>query len=150
MASLVEREAVTNEDRAKVARVFYNRLEQGMPLQSDATVAYANNITGRVFTTDAEREDRLPVQHLPQVTGWQAAPGPITSPARAAMEAAVNPAEGNWLYFVVVNLDTGETEFNDDLATSTTPRRRSCRTWCRDLQDEPKPCQCPPRVRGTG
>ena len=126
MASLVEREAVTNEDRAKVARVFYNRLEQGMPLQSDATVAYANNITGRVFTTEAERASDSPYNTY-KVTGW--IPGPITSPARAAMDAAVNPAEGNWLYFVVVNLDTGETEFNDNLAAHNASAQK-LQVWC--------------------
>ncbi len=67
MASIIEKEAgVNDEDRAKIARVFYNRLEQGHgKLQSDATVAYANNITGRVSTTDAERAAGLAVQHLP-------------------------------------------------------------------------------------
>ncbi|MDO5535010.1 MAG: endolytic transglycosylase MltG [Propionibacteriaceae bacterium] len=127
MASLLEREAVTNEDRVKVARVFYNRLAQGMPLQSDATVAYANNITGRVFTTQEERNSDSPYNTY-KVTGW--IPGPITSPARAAMEAAVNPAEGDWLYFVVVNLDTGETEFNNNLADHNASAEK-LQVWCR-------------------
>lgn len=110
MAAVVEREASSDEDRAKAARVFYNRLAQGQPLQSDATVAYANNVTGRVTTTEAERRLDSPYntylyQGLP--------PTPITSPAQSAMEAAVSPAEGNWLYFVVINLDTGETVFSD-------------------------------------
>lgn len=113
MASLVEREASRDEDRVKVARVFYNRLADGMPLQSDATVAYANKITGRVTTTDAERQINSPYNTY-KVKGLP--PGPITSPAENALEAAVTPAEGNWRYFVVVNLDTGETEFNDTFA----------------------------------
>ena len=84
-----------------------------MPLQSDATVAYANKITGRVTTTDAERQINSPYNTY-KVKGLP--PGPITSPAENALEAAVTPAEGNWRYFVVVNLDTGETEFNDTFA----------------------------------
>lgn len=110
MASLLEREANRQDDRYRVARVFYNRLAQGMPLQSDASVAYANNVTGRVFTTQAERDIDSPYNTY-RYPGLP--PGPVTSPSRDAMEAAVHPAEGNWLYFVVVNLDTGETEFND-------------------------------------
>lgn len=110
MASVLEREANRQEDRYRVARVFYNRLAEGMPLQSDATIAYANNITGRVFTTDAERAIDSPYNTYLN-TGLP--PGPVTSPSRNALDAALHPAEGNWLYFVVVNLDTGETEFND-------------------------------------
>lgn len=135
MASLVEREAVSNEDRAKVARVFYNRLAQGMPLQSDATVAYANNITGRVFTTDAERAIDSPYNTYKNA-GW--IPGPITSPARAALDAAVHPAEGPWLYFVVVNLDTGETAFNETLAQHNVSVAQ-LQEWC--LTQAPGRCQ---------
>ncbi len=135
MASLLEREAVSQEDRLKVARVFYNRLEKGMPLQSDATVAYANNITGRVFTTKQERELDNPYNTY-KYPGW--IPGPITSPSRAAMDAAVNPAEGSWLYFVVVNLDTGETEFNDTLEGHNASNAKFQR-WCRE--EAPGRCQ---------
>ncbi len=116
MASLVEREAIGADDRAKVARVFYNRMAAGMAMQSDATVAYANNTTGRIQTTEAERRIDSPYNtYLPSTAG-KLPPGPITSPSRSAMEAAVAPADGAWLFFVTVNLDTGETEFNTDLA----------------------------------
>lgn len=113
LASLVEREASRDDDRPKVARVFLNRLDIKMALQSDATVAYANNITGRVTTTPAERKNPSPYNTylhpgLP--------PGPITAPAKKALEATLNPADGNWKFFVVVNLDTGETDFNADKA----------------------------------
>lgn len=128
MASLLEREAVSDEDRMKVARVFYNRLEKGMPLQSDATVAYANNITGRVFTTNEERQLDSPYNTYKNA-GW--IPGPITSPSRAAMEAAVNPAEGTELFFVVVNLDTGETVFSNTLEEHNAANNR-LQTWCRE------------------
>ncbi|MFV0452050.1 MAG: endolytic transglycosylase MltG [Propioniciclava sp.] len=112
MASLVEREAVDEENRRKVARVFYNRLAQGMALQSDATVAYANNVTGRVTTTPEERQIDSPYNTYLEKNAGKLPPGPITSPARSALEAAVDPAEGDWLFFVTVNLDTGETEYN--------------------------------------
>ncbi|MFT3874832.1 MAG: endolytic transglycosylase MltG [Propioniciclava sp.] len=127
MASLIEREATRDEDRAKAARVFYNRLAQKMPLQSDATVAYANNITGRVFTTAQERQIDSPYNTYKN-PGLM--PGPITSPSRSAMEAALAPAEGNWLYFVVVNLDTGETEFNDTLEAHNASNEKF-QNWCK-------------------
>lgn len=114
MASVLEREANRQEDRLKVSRVFYNRLAQGMALQSDATVAYANGITGRVWTNDAERQLDSPYNTYLPANAGKLPPGPITSPSRAAMEAALEPVEGDWLYFVPINLDTGETVFNTD------------------------------------
>lgn len=113
MASLVEREAMTTEDRQKVARVFYNRLAKGQKLESDATVAYANNITGRVTTRPEERKIDSPYNTYLDKNAGKLPPTPITSPSEDAMEAAVTPAEGTWLFFVVVNLDTGETVFSD-------------------------------------
>lgn len=115
MASLVEREAMTTEDRQKVARVFYNRLAKGQRLESDATVAYANNITGRVTTTSDERKVDSPYNTYLQKNAGKLPPTPITSPSEDALQAAVTPAEGSWLFFVVVNLDTGETVFSNTL-----------------------------------
>jgi UPF0755 protein len=113
MASIIEKEAgVKDEDRAKIARVFYNRLQQGIKLQSDATVAYANNIPGRVTTTDAERALKSPYNTY-YVKGLPV--GPITSPSKKSIDAALRPEPGEWLYFAVVNLDTGETKFSNDL-----------------------------------
>lgn len=109
LASIIEKEAgPREEDRAKIARVFYNRLHTKMALGSDATVAYGLGITGRVFTTPAERKKKTPwnTYLLPALPK-----GPITSPSRKSMEAALHPADGPWTYFRVVNLDTGETLF---------------------------------------
>lgn len=124
MASLVEREAMTTEDRQKVARVFYNRLEKGMPLQSDATVAYANNVTGRVTTTPKERELDSPYNTYLSKNAGKLPPTPITSPSEDALVSAVTPAEGTWLYFVVVNLDTGETVFSNTNDEHNAARKR--------------------------
>jgi UPF0755 protein len=137
MASIIEKEAGVNDaDRAKIARVFYNRIQQGIKLQSDATVAYANNITGRVTTTDAERALKSPyntywVKGLPV--------GPITSPSKKSIDAALHPADGDWLYFAVVNLDTGETEFNSDKAghDATVAKFQS---WCNASDANKKKC----------
>jgi UPF0755 protein len=127
LASIIEKEAGPNdEDRAKIARVFYNRLAQGQKLQSDATVAYANNITGRVATTDKERALKSPYNTY-YVKGLPA--GPISSPSKKSMEAALHPADGNWMYFMVVNLDTGETVFSQDLAGQAAAKQQY-QQWC--------------------
>jgi UPF0755 protein len=114
IASLVESEVNRAEDRAKVARVIYNRLETDATdgkLQIDATVNYA---LGRDLGLALTEED-LQVDS-PYNTRRYAGlpPGPIESPGDAALEATVDPAEGDWVYYVTVNLDTGETKFTDD------------------------------------
>ncbi len=101
VASMVEREARAPEDRGMIARVIYNRLRRGMPLQVDATVIYALGKTGekdlRVLNKDLQVDspyNTYKVMGLP--------PAPIAAPGRAALEAAVDPPPGPWLYYVVV------------------------------------------------
>lgn len=110
IASIIEYEASRDEDYPKIARAIYNRIDVGMPLQSDATVAYANKLTGTVWTTIEERNNQSPYNTYVH-TGLP--PGPIGSPGEKTIEAALNPAEGSWLYWLVVNLRTGETRFNE-------------------------------------
>jgi UPF0755 protein len=114
MASLIQREAGLRDDYYKVARVFYNRLdpaqwESGL-LQSDATVAYGTGNTHLVTTTDAEREDANNAYNTYVHPGLPV--GPISNPGDLAIDAALHPADGTWLYFVTWNLDTGETIFS--------------------------------------
>ena len=110
IASLIEGEARLPEDFGKVARVVYNRLDAGMPLQFDSTVNYALKADKELVTIDDLGTDSpyntYQNQGLP--------PGPISSPGEAALEAAVNPTPGDWLYFVTVKPDTGETKFTGD------------------------------------
>jgi len=110
VASLLEREAQRGEDFPKVARVLYNRLDESMPLQLDSTVQYVSKRKGDVFTTPEERDNpsKYNTYKHPGLP-----PGPIGSPGEKTIEAALNPAEGSWLYFVTVNLETGETVFSD-------------------------------------
>ncbi|MET0952215.1 MAG: endolytic transglycosylase MltG [Aeromicrobium sp.] len=112
VASILEYEAKQDEDYAKVARVLYNRLDKGMALQLDSTVSYVSKRKGDVFTTPEERADPSEYNTY-QNTGLP--PGPIGSPGEKTIEAALNPAEGSWLFFVAVNLETGETVFSDTL-----------------------------------
>ncbi|MBC7595118.1 MAG: endolytic transglycosylase MltG [Kineosporiaceae bacterium] len=113
VASILEYEAKQDADYPKVARVLYNRIKAGMALQLDSTVAYVSQRKGDVFTTDAERNNQS-AYNTYQHTGLP--PGPIGSPGQKTIEAALNPADGSWLYFVAVNLDTGDTIFSDTFA----------------------------------
>ena len=101
MASIVEREAGTNADMPKIARVFYNRLQQGMPLGSDATVDYA--LDRPMVATAPSEQPRAGVYNTYSVVGLT--PTPISSPSSAAIQAASQPADGKWLFFVVCQKD---------------------------------------------
>ena len=131
VASLVESEAARQKDRGKVARVIYNRLEgdetDGL-LQIDATVNYAaDNALGAVPTTDdLEIDSPYNTYKNPGLP-----PGPIESPGDAAIQAAANPTEGEWYYYVTVNLRTGETKFAetyDEFLTYKNELREYCET----------------------
>ncbi|MCH4561709.1 endolytic transglycosylase MltG [Halomonas sp. EGI 63088] len=97
MASLIERETGAGEERREIAGVFKRRLERGMRLQTDPTVIYGmgeryeGNIT-RADLVEATAYNTYVIDGLP--------PTPIALPGRAALEAAVRPAEGDTLYFV--------------------------------------------------
>lgn len=108
VASILEYEASRDQDYPKVAEAIYNRLKIGMPLQSDATVAYANGTSGRLATTAQERAIDSPYNTY-RYPGLPV--GPIGSPGEKTIQAALNPTPGPWLYWVVVNLRTGETDF---------------------------------------
>lgn len=137
IASLVQREAGSNaEDFFKVSRVVQNRLDQGMLLQFDSTSHYGyawshgQRLDGGVFTTREELEDPNPYNTYVH-TGLPI--GPIGAAGDLAIDAAVNPADGPWLYFVTVNLDTGETKFSETLAQHNAAVQE-LRQWCRATQ----------------
>lgn len=129
LASIVQKEAKITEDFYKVSRVFLNRLEIGMHLQSDATVSYGSG-GSTVTTTDAERADQngyntyvhagLPI-------------GPIGAPGSVAIDAALHPADGTWLYFCAVNLKTGETVFS----TTYAQHAKAVKQWQQWMRDNP-------------
>lgn len=112
LAALVQKEARQTQDFYKASRTFLNRIQKSMPLQSDATVSYGVN--GKtVSTTAAERANDNPYNTylhpgLPV--------GPISLPGSVAIDAALHPAEGKWLYFCTINLETGETVFSETYA----------------------------------
>jgi len=108
-ASLVEREARVDEDRGKVARVIYNRLEQGMQLQIDATVLFAlNKPQESVSFKDREINSPYNTYRIPGLP-----PGPIASPGRKSLEATVSPPNGNWTFYVLTD-ESGRHSFTND------------------------------------
>ena len=109
LAALIQKEAGSVEDMAKVSRVFTNRLDQGWNMESDATVAYGAGHS-RVETTQAEREDANNIYNTYYYPGLPV--GPISNPGDDAINAALHPADGPWMFFVTVDLDTGETVFS--------------------------------------
>ena len=107
MASLVEAEGGRVSDYPKIARVIDNRLAQDIPLQLDSTVLYGLHTYG-IIASDAQLSSTSPYNTY-KYKGLT--PGPIDSPGAAAIQAVLNPAAGNWIYFVTVNPKTGETLF---------------------------------------
>ena len=115
IASLAELEVRKPEDYGKVVRTITNRLAGAgeangtpMKLQFDSTVHYVTGKSSSVGTTDAERATQSPYNTYASAG---LPPGPIASPGGTALDAVVDPPEGDWLYFVSVNTDTGETKF---------------------------------------
>ncbi|MFI5366846.1 MAG: endolytic transglycosylase MltG [Candidatus Binatia bacterium] len=98
LGSVIEKEAGAANERALVSAVFHNRLQIGMPLQSDPTAVYGRDAHGKPTAADLAVESPYNTYlhgGLP--------PGPICNPGRAALEAALNPAPVPYLYFVSRN-----------------------------------------------
>lgn len=106
-ASLVEAESMWPTDMPMVARVIQNRLDLGMKLELHSTVVFFTGVEGP-FVPSQDREIDSPYNTY-RYAGLP--PGPIYTPSLAAIEAVLDPAEGDYLYFVVVNFSTGETRF---------------------------------------
>lgn len=106
MASLIEKEATEKADRHLISSVFYNRLKEDMPLQTDPTVLYAlGKHKERTMYKDLEVEspyNTYKVKGLP--------PGPISNAGETSIEAALNPAESKYLYFLAEH-GTGEVHY---------------------------------------
>lgn len=109
-ASLLELEATASTDRRKIAGVFYNRLEEEMPLQTDPTVLYAlGEWKDRVVYEDLEIDN-------PYNTYKNAGlpPGPIAAPGLESIEATLDPKRSDYLYFLA-DAEDGEVYFSESL-----------------------------------
>jgi UPF0755 protein len=104
VASIVEKEGVIAKNLAKVSRVIYNRLAREMPLQMDSTVLYSLGQDGGPVTP-ADLQIKSPYNTYLN-TGLT--PTPICFPSAGALDAALHPATGQWLYFTLVSEDGTE------------------------------------------
>jgi UPF0755 protein len=97
IASIIEKECRVPDERAKVARVIYNRLAKNMPLQIDATVRYSvNKWTGAL--TQADLATKSPYNTY---ANKGLPPAPICNPGEATLSAALEPVDGDWIYYVL-------------------------------------------------
>lgn len=100
-ASLIETEAKLSEDRPLIASVIYNRLKLGMALAIDSSVIYASKLEGKwrndgkVYKSDVERRSPYNTRLQPGLP-----PGPVASPGKSSLEAALSPAQTDYLFYV--------------------------------------------------
>jgi len=129
LAALIQKEARQETDFYKVSRVFLNRLDQGMHLQSDATVSYGVN--GSTVSTSAADRAAANGYNTYRYPGLPI--GPISAPGSVAIDAALHPATGDWLYFCAINLETGETAFSNTYAE----HQSAVRLWQAWMRENP-------------
>jgi len=99
LASIVEKETGNPQERPLIASVFSNRLKKGMRLQSDPTTIYGiDNFNGNLTKADLQRMTPYNTYTIPALP-----PGPIASPGGDAIEAVLNPAQTDYLFFVSNN-----------------------------------------------
>jgi uncharacterized YceG family protein len=110
IASLVQAEAQEADDFGKVSRVIYNRLDKGQPLEFDSTLNYA---MGRSTLNTTNKDTHYPSPYN-TYDNKGLPPGPIDNPGHMAIQAALHPTVGKWLYFVTVK--PGDTRFSDTFA----------------------------------
>lgn len=111
LASLVEKEGSTDEDRRNIASVFFNRLNAEMPLQSNIAILYAQGKLGEETTLAEDRNIDTSIES-PYNIYWRAGlmPGPVDSPSLSAIEAVLNENATDYYYFVA-DVTTGTVYF---------------------------------------
>ncbi|MFC0557178.1 endolytic transglycosylase MltG [Planotetraspora thailandica] len=109
IASIIQAEAGKVSDMPKISRVIYNRLERNPPmkLSMDSTVMYGLNKYG-ISASNADLQSTSPYNTYRR---YGLPPGPIANPGDHAIEAALHPADGNWLFFVTTDPKRGITKF---------------------------------------
>jgi UPF0755 protein len=130
LASIVQKEARLEADFYKASRTFLNRIEDGMHLQSDATVSYG--VDGNTVSTS--RADRANKNGYNTYLNAGLPIGPISAPGSVAIDAALHPAEGKWFYFCTINLETGETVFSE----TYTQHEKAVALWQAWMRDHPE------------
>lgn len=114
LASLVEKEGQTDEDRRNIASVFYNRLNSDMPLQSNIAILYAQGKLGKETSLKEDANIDTNIKSPYNIyTNKGLMPGPVDSPSLSAIEAVISPADTKYLYFVA-DVETGKVYYTDN------------------------------------
>ena len=114
LASLVEKEGSTDDDRRNIASVFYNRINNDMPLQSNIAILYAMGKLGEETSLAADASIDTSIDSPYNVyTNTGLMPGPVDAPSLSAIEATVNPASTNYYYFVA-DVKTGKVYYSEN------------------------------------
>lgn len=111
MASIVEAETPLTDEKKSVAGLYYNRLEKGMKLEADPTVQFALGSQRKLTYKDLETDNSY---NTYRNTGLP--PGPINSPGKAAIEAAIHPEKHDYLFFVAAGDGSGGHIFSKNFA----------------------------------
>ncbi len=137
-ASIIQREARYEADMQKVSRVIQNRLDPGnqetfgkLQMDSTAQYGYGELHDGSASSSQEALDDPNPWNTYVH-TGLPI--GPIANPGDVAINAAMHPADGPWLYFVTVNMDTGETVFTNTYAEHQKAIKQM-QQWCSEHPD---------------
>jgi len=139
VASIVEAEVKSPDDQRKAARAIYNRLAGGTPLGVETAYRY-----GRLMATGVPYDDGITLAEQQADTPYNVYrhPGlpasPIGNPGESALDAALHPADGDWIYWVTVDLDTWETVFTADYNEFLAAADRFY-AWC-DAHGDPPGC----------
>lgn len=124
LASIIEKEYRVEEEASLMASVFYNRLNIGMPLQSCATVIYViTEELGKKHPTRIFESDLKIVSPFNTYYNYSLPPGPICNPGRVALDAAFNPAQSDYLFFVVKDSAQGTHTFTSNLSDHNQARQ---------------------------
>ena len=109
MASLIEKEAKLDEQRYMISSVIYNRLKVGMKIQCDPTIKYCNGVIKVIYPKEYEYFSTYYDTY--QCKGLMA--GPICNPGMESIKAAINPADTNYLYFIIGTVEPYEAKYSE-------------------------------------
>ncbi len=134
LASLIEKEAKIDSERELISSVFHRRMKKRMPLACDPTVVYALLLDGRyrgkIFQSDLDRDSPYNTYRRVGLP-----PGPIASPGTRSLQAALYPADTDFLYFVV---DANRQDGSHHFSTSSAEHERAVATLRKFEREQPQ------------
>ncbi|WP_017583952.1 endolytic transglycosylase MltG [Nocardiopsis valliformis] len=129
IASIVQAESGGVDDMAKISRVVHNRLDIDMMLQMDSTCFYAIGEYGIALNNDQLAQCESDTSGFDTYHKTGLIPGPFVAPGEDAIEAALEPEDGEWLYFVATDPENGVTEFAETYEEFEVLKQRFQETW---------------------